>query len=323
MKDIDNIFDEKKLEKSIRKAKLKSTIKITIIAIIIFIVGTFLNTFIGIKYSQKVYEATENNVELSIPNGYISESNDVIGFLGGTGTYKIAKNICGKTVVLEDHYSSFGLLPPVNYMRQRGGSFHYAEDWPVRLWNNGYKKLRFFHPELHYKEYQNDLAQIDEIPDGKIIEMAISFDKPYAVAEFFKIQSALEPVSVTWLWLNEFTDEKFDEFKQQIEDLDGKSAGIYEQDIIGISSQHVDNLNSYTDNIFNQQFTELINKLSLSNNVYHKELYAQISKRTNTIEENPEVIGVIVHGTKEELKELIDCPIIKATSFGVVTDPIY
>lgn len=35
------------------------------------------------------------------------------------------------------------------------------------------------------------------------------------------------------------------------------------------------------------------------------------------------ILEVVVYGTKEELIELINNPLIKATSFGVITDPIY
>ena len=56
-------------------------------------VGSYVNVRICMRYSEKAYEANEAYVELSVPNGYISESNDIFGFLGGSGTYKVAKEI--------------------------------------------------------------------------------------------------------------------------------------------------------------------------------------------------------------------------------------
>ncbi|GAA0817162.1 hypothetical protein [Clostridium tertium] len=46
-------------------------------------------------------------------------------------------------------------------------------------------------------------------------------------------------------------------------------------------------------------------------------------ERRKTSFEDAKILGVVVHGTKEELIELINNPLIKATSFGVITDPIY
>ena len=45
--------------------------------------------------------------------------------------------------------------------------------------------------------------------------------------------------------------------------------------------------------------------------------------RGKTKMEDAEVLGVIVQGTKEELKQLVENPMVKATSIGVVVDPLY
>lgn len=320
MNNIDDIFDDKKLRKSVKKAKLKSTIKIIIIALIIFIIGTFANIIISLNLSAKKYEADEAYVKLTVPNGYISESNDIIGFLGGNGTYKIAKKVCDKSVILEDRISLFGLIPPMNYFRGTGNGYIVGGEWPVHLWENIYKKLSFFHPELNYKEYQNDLANLDTIPDGKIIEMAISFDKSYKIKDLYTIQTELQPSKITWAWLNEFTEEKMNEYRYSVENYDAKSAGIPEEDTIGIplySAYTFDNI-SYT-----QYYDEIIENLEKSYSSDHKKLYKEIMTKGKTSSNDAEILGVVIQGTKEDLKKIIGNPIIKASSFGVITDPIY
>lgn len=321
MSDIDDIFDDKKLKQSIRKVKVKSTLKIIVIASIVIIVGGLLNIFIGLNLSKKQYEKNDAYVKLSIPNGYISESNDIIGFLGGTGTYKIAKNMGGKPVILEDKNSSFGLIPPINYSRLAGGSYHIASQWPVSFWENGYKKLLFFHPQLQYKEYKNDLADIEKIPDGKIIEMAISFDKPYKVTDLSIIQNKLEPANVTWMWLNEFTDKKMQEYQYEIDNYDAKANGVSESETIGLSVPTAHN--DFTYNPYTQGYDEIVDTLNKSSLPEHKALYDKIISNGKTKIEDAEILGVIVHGTKSELKQLIDTPLIKASSIGVIVDPLY
>ena len=55
----------------------------------------------------------------------------------------------------------------------------------------------------------------------------------------------------------------------------------------------------------------------------NKTLYNEIMERGKTASVDAKILGVVGHGTKEEWIELINNPLIKATSFGVITDPIY
>lgn len=320
MKDIEDMFDEKKLKKSVKKAKIKSAIRIAIIAIGVFVIGGLLNIIISLKLSAINFERMETNVKLSMPNGYISYSNDIVGFLGGSGRYKISKEIGGKSVVLSDRDVLFGLIPPMNYFRSRSGAYHNAGEWPVSLWESGYKRLRFFHPELEYKKYQNDLENIDDITDGKVIEMAISFDKPYKVDDIYSITSTLEPADIKWIWLNEFTEEFIDEYKYAIDNYDAEANGINEGEAIGIS---VRDISTFSKTSYDSYYDELIDNLKKSGSSDYKKLYDEIMERGKTSVDDAEILGVVVQGTKEELKELIGKPIIKATSFGVVVDPLY
>lgn len=320
MKDIDSLFDDKKLKKSVKKAKIKSTLRIVLIALIVFICGSILNIIISLKLSEKKYEMDEAYIKLTAPNGYISESNDIIGFLGGSGSYKIAKKIAGTSVILEDRLSLFGVIAPINYSRSSGNGYHTAGDWPVNLWENGYKKLRFFHPNLQYKEYQNDLANIDKIPDGKIIEMAISFDKPYKINDLYTIESELKPANITWVWLNEFTEEKIKEYQYEIENYDAKATGIYAEDTIGISLY---NSHDLTTSSYVEYYDEILENLEKSYSTEHNKLYEEIKSKGKTSSSDAEILGVVLQGTKEDFKNLIENPIIKASSFGVIIDPIY
>lgn len=331
MNSIDDVFDEKKIEKAIKKAKAKLIFKIVIILILVLLIGGYINLKLCIKYSNKFYESNEAKIQLSVPNGYISEANDTFGFLGGNGTYKISKYIGGKSIDLEEHYSYFGIFPPINYTRITGGGYHISGDFPVSIWKNGYKKMRFFNPELNYKKYQNDIDNIDNIPDGKIVEMAISFDKPYKVSDLYLLKNKLMPAKITWIWLNEFTEEKQNEFNYEIENYDSEANGIHESDVIGIEvykdfAKDLRKDSYYLDmnnNQYNEEYTNIINNLSKSYDADHKKLYEEIMRSGKTSYDDAEILGVVVHGTKEEIKSLINNPIIKATVFGIVTDPLY
>lgn len=320
MKDINNMFDDKKLKESVRRAKVKSTIKTISISIVVFVAGSFINTAIGIKYSTRSYEANEACVSVSVPGGYISESTDFIGFLGGNGSYKITKKIGDKPVILEDRVSFFGLIPQITFSRGTGAGYHIAGQWPVSIWENGYKKMRFFHPNIKYGEYQNELAAIDKIPEEKIIEMAISFDKPYKMAELFTIQNKLKPARISWVWLNEFTEEKMKQYESEVANYDSKANGVKEDEAIGISIPNKGELGA---NPYDEYYDVLVENLGKSYMPEHKKLYDEIMARGKTKIADAEVLGVIVQGTKEELKQLAENPMVKATSIGVVVDPLY
>lgn len=320
MKDMENIFDDNKLKKSLKKAKVKSTLRIISISLIVFIGGSILNTLICIILSQKNYEATEAYVKLTVPGAYISESTDFVGFLGGTGNYKVTKNIGFKPVTIEDRVSTFGLLPQIAVSRGQGAGYHIGDQWPVGIWENGYRKMRFFHPNLKYEEYQFDLADIDKIPEGKVIEMAISFDKPYKANELYTLQNQLKPASVSWLWLNEFTEDKIEEFKYEIENYDAKANGIEESEVLGIALSPFASIGT---NPYEEKYEELVKYLGKSSSPDHKKLYEKLMKEGKTPLEEAEILGVIVQGTKEELKQLEGNPMIKATSIGIVSDPLY
>lgn len=324
MKDIDNFLDEKKLKRSIRRAKINLTIKIICISALVFILGSAINNKLSLKYSNMSYEKEEAVVKLTIPNGYISESSDFMGLLGGTSFKKISKNIGGKNVIINDSITKFkinGELAINTYGRANGGGYSNSDnEWPVSTNKYGYKKLRFFHPELDYKEYQNDLDNIDKIPDGKIVELAISFDRAYSIYELNMIQNKLKNVEIKWLWLDEFTNKKMKEYKYEIDNYESKAAGIEEGDVIGIECYNPKYFNKED---YNEKYDELISLLDKSPYINHKELYDEIMERGITSAEDAEILGVVVHGTKEELKEIVGLPIIKASSFGIITDPIY
>ena len=66
----------------------------------------------------------------------------------------------------------------------------------------------------------------------------------------------------------------------------------------------------------------LIERLSKSPYMNHKELYYEIIERGKTSVDDAEILGVVVHGTKEEIEKLVELEIIKASTFGVIIDQV-
>ena len=108
-----------------------------------------------------------------------------------------------------------------------------------------------------------------------------------------------------------------DKYKYEVDNYDAKANGIRESEVLGLEISH-ESYSSYDNN-----YDELIENLKKSRYKYNNELYDEIMERGKTSVEDAEILGVIVQGTKEEMKKLINSPVIKATSIGIVTDPVY
>ncbi|WP_461207363.1 anti sigma factor C-terminal domain-containing protein [Clostridium sp. DL1XJH146] len=313
----EDLFDDEKLEKSIKKGKRNSTIKIIIISIIvgvvIFVMGMFINTKISMEMSENSFNNIETITKLTVPKGYISNSIDILGFLGGSGNYSISKTVGNKTVVLKENISNFGVFSSNVVSRYQGIGIHASDDWPENYWENGYRKMIFFHPDIDYKEYKNDLALLDEVPDGKIIEMGISFDNKYSVSEVY---SLFPEINKTWIWINAFTDKEMEEYKMEANEYDPKACYIDEFNISGISI--TDDYYLYNDT--EDKYQELLDLLKTSTYARHNEIYNELVEKGKESADSIECLGVIVQGTKEDLKELLENPHIKASSFGVIVD---
>ncbi|SHI88079.1 Sigma factor regulator N-terminal [Desulfosporosinus lacus DSM 15449] len=311
--ELDEMFDDEKLTMAIKKRIRKSSIKMIFISLVVitvaFIAIYFANLAITHKLSNEIFGFNENNIKLHVPNGYISKSTDSMGFLVGRSDYTVSRDVAAKPVVLENKVSAYGLLTPLVLGRSQGvGSF--AGEWSVDYWENGYRKMIFFNPEISYKEYKNDLDELDKVSSDKLIELGLSFDKPYIATD---MPTILPLVKISWYWVDAFRKEDSDRHKKQATENDGKATYIREDDALGVSVYH-----DLKD--FNEGYNNLRELLKSSKDNKYNEIYNELVAKGYTDSSNVPILGVIVYGTKDELKLLIDNPHIKASSFGVVVD---
>lgn len=313
MNNLDDMFNDSKLEKALKKAKRKSSIKIILIsmlvAVFVVVTGITANNKITNKMAFKKSNEINNLVELSIPNGYVSRMFLNIGFMGGDGTYRISKRIGNKSVILEDKVMVFGKFPR-NIFTVYANGFRNLGKWPNDNWEYGYRKMMFFHPEIQYKEYRNDWELFDKLPDDKIIEVGVSLDKAYKPLEVFDM---LPKVNEAWYWIDAFKEDEISEYKKMVKDYDPSACFIREDEILTIRV----NYSSYD---FKFNYKELMDNMKDSGIKRYEDIY-NIQKAKNY--EDPgdvPVLGFIVQGNKEQLKALKDNPHIKAISVGVFTD---
>lgn len=305
--ELNEIFNEDNLNMAIKQGKKRSTKKTVIIsllvAVTVFIVIFITNAMVTIKLSNTAFEFNKANIKLHVINGYISKSSDSMGFLGGKSEYAVTREIGGKPVVLENRVSLFGLTPPLSISRNRGVYGVDASEWKINYWENGNRKMIFFHPEISYKEYKNDLNELDKISGDKLIELGLSFDKSYKLAD---IPTILPNVKKSWYWVDAFRKSDIEQYKRDVKEYGAKSSFIYEDDVLGVSD--------------NGNYSDLLDLLKSSKDKKYNEIHNELLIKGYTESSNVPILGAVVYGAKDELKSLIGNPHIKAASFGVVVD---
>jgi len=322
--DLGEIFNDNNLDKAIKKGKRKTFIKVSaislVIAVIVFFAGQYINTEVTMGMEEEAYNYNKMLVELGIPNGYISESYTTLGFLGGYSIYEISRNVGSRSVVLEDRYFAFGK----QRVMTRVSGYHTSPnegEWTNYYWENGYEKMIFFHPNISYKEYKNDLQLLEDLPDGKLIEMGISFEQPYTYDEVLNL--ILPELNISWYWIDSYSEEDLYGYKSYAEGIGNtlsQKAYILENEVLGLGFMQNRYYGENSISEFDYKYNALLETLQNSNDKKHNDTYQTLVNNGYTDASNVPILGVIVYGTKDELKELVDNPHIKATSFGVIID---
>lgn len=323
----DEVFNEKKLDRAIKRGKRKATIRTIVISLIVLVIalaaGNYYNTKISYKMSEEAFKREQEFVKLTVPNGYISQSIDTIGFLGGRGTYKISKAVGPKPVIVSEGVSIFGLpsdnlivkllgvSPKYPITRAAGGGETSGEN-SISYSIYGYRKMKFFHPEINYEKYQNDLKELDNLSDNQLIEMGVSFDKPYKEEDMTSIMGYTKR---SWYWVDVFLKEDLDRFKKEAKMFGGEMGYIPEFNAIGVPVF----TSGATDNFAQRYEPFLIELLKNTKLERYSKIYKELEAKGYKSYADMPILGAVVYGTKSELKQLLSNPHIKASSFGVVT----
>lgn len=304
----DDLFDEHNIKKAIKKGKRKTIITVVFVSVIVFVVLNAVNFAAYSYYSQKAYKQWDAYVRLSTPNGYISETVDTRGILGGETQFKVSKNMKTKSLVLEQKQYKFGLLPSLSYSRISGNSIGVTgEDWQVTYKENGWRDLLFFHPTVSYKKYKHDEDLINQMQGDQIYEVALSFDKPYKQSDL----PLYELPAMTWFWINTYSYRQMKIFQEEAEKNVWSSTFIRENEALGFSV----NSPIYSTIKFDSEYEDFLNLLQSSYYDEHQNAF-EIMKDIKA--DDVEILGIVVYGTKEEVIEIIQNPIIQSVSLGGV-----
>ncbi|MDD5600814.1 MAG: anti sigma factor C-terminal domain-containing protein [Actinomycetota bacterium] len=340
-------FSSEEVKKVVKKAKLFTVLRnvvITLVVLVILGIAIFIsNLLILDRMARNVWADEYIFNQVARPNSYISEARSKDGFLAGEMEF-VTYRIVGKRAVCDGTYIIKYIPLPIisgiyghsalgQQLAQIG-----TEDGEQRYYNRaGNREMMFYHPEVEYKNYKNDLKLLEEIENDKYIEMALSFNQDYSVEAVKELLP--DKLTQAWYWVDSFSKGDLDGLKGHYAEIeitgqDGKPTvekiyhepqalhtnevynKVYGMKAITNTGEEIeDPCNSFIRAIeygtnnksrYQTQFQELYNKLSDNN--------GKISR------DNIRVIGVVVTGDASSLGLLKDADYIKASSLGIVVN---
>lgn len=195
LKELFDIQEKPNFNKIIKRAKIFSIIRTTIVSLMIFIIVSFVvfisNATILNQMSNKKQECLSNFFNISMPNAYIGSIQSDDRIMVGEIDYVRYRFLGNKPITDGNYKDGYTYMPLINgiygdwgnYLFNSGGKSS-KDSKEVSKYNKAGKKvMEFYHPSVKYKSYINDLENLDEIGNNKVMEISLSFDKAYSLEE--------------------------------------------------------------------------------------------------------------------------------------------
>lgn len=299
--ELEDIFDDNSLKKTLKKAKRVTLVRTLLISVIVCLAvgyGVYrMNSWIVDKRGSEVaLKHMQEDSVMKAPNTFVQTENINFGFFQGTVKRKVYKVIEDKIIPwdTEDvHYDFHGY-----YSTSFSSYSTIVNDTTVVNIPSGEKEMMFYVPQYTYKSYLDDLSKLNDYPEDKYMELAISFDKSYSLEEVKKMLP--QSVHPTWFWVNEYANKPAE-----------KSEPEYGRWLLGIY-EPTSNLGEVESDITIKNEQDFLQNLKK----YDKNLYKSVQKK----QKDGLIIGVVVTGTKEDLLSLKGKSYVKASSIGAVVD---
>lgn len=301
-----NDNDFSKLVKKARRRSLIKNIMISfIVSLLLFTCLFWLGTFFMNKKVDN--EISYDYATQSIQGANVQNMGSLYNYtpFSISVTTETKKIIAGVPVPWENHEKVFSIFGPSrsiqsNFITGTGNS----EDERIPIYFQGERVIEFYHPNGNYEFLPDDRPLLDKIAENKVIEMAFSFDAPYSIEE---VQNRFS-TQQNWYWVN----------TGSIEEQTGEKEPITGNNAFGFLTNRdpVESANG---------FIQQIRWLQEEQGDFREEANRLYSTMTNNGQidldsENLEIIGVVVTGTPEELKQYSNAQMVRAAVLGVTAD---
>ncbi|MCG0275835.1 MAG: anti-sigma factor [Thermosediminibacteraceae bacterium] len=313
-------FNSDETKKLLQKAKVITLLRTVAVSLFVFLLLSIaiviINTVVLNRIAMKKLTSEQNFDLVARPNIYMSQYQFNDGFLTGELEY-VTHRIVGNRPVYNGtykiKYSIIPIVPGIYGPSARGQLIQVEDKGDYSHYNRvGNREMKFYHPYIEYKTYQNDLALLEEIGEDKYLEMALSFDRDYSLEE---VQAMLpDEVKPVWYWVNTYNEEDLNELKK------GEII-LFANQVYGMKGVNSDGTIIKDPRL---SFISAVNFGLKQKSRYHSQfqrLYQNLSNDKGEItKDNIRVIGVVVTGDTASMKLLRDKTYIKAATLGIVID---
>jgi hypothetical protein len=307
------------LTKVVRRARRHAIIRNVVISILssaVVLVGAFLMNIQLLNISRnKLVSSILLENRISGPNVYLGNDYMRDGWFGGQLQFQTYKVIEGVPIPWETTAYVYNA---------RGGFSVMAGEYDAtsvgnRLYNSQteQREMVFYHPDIKYGHYMNDLSQLKNIPSGKYVEMAISFDKTY---DFSQIQAMMpNGVHAVWYWVNTYSTQDIQFRASQAPDIFPMTSyavyGFENEPYMrqpDVKQTPKDFINAVESGLtihgsFHSEFQQIYDVLS----------HGKASISSSDVK----IIGVVVTGTPHDLMALQGNHFVKAAVLGAIANP--
>ncbi|OAB43572.1 anti-sigma factor [Paenibacillus antarcticus] len=324
--------DHKNLSNLIKKAKRKTFIRNIIISLIVTVVVLFGGFLLNIQLisSSSSQESKDEYAlkNISGPNQYISGITGQDGFLSGTTEYNIYKVVEGVPIpwrTKKTVYNVFPFLPFANIGGSVNGLSLSLPDPDMiregyeytRSYNGltGQRLMNFYIPDVNYNgKVLNDLSALEQMDQDKLVEMAISFDKPYSLAE---VRKMIPPeLTQVWYWVDTYDNRKFyDPYKDGNGNISFANP-LFESWVFGFGI-HLDGPQMNEKDFIASLEQGLEGKYEYEFNRIYNYLRGDKAKPS---ESDIRLLGVVLTGNAKELQILKGQPYVRGAVLGAIVD---
>ena len=311
------------LKKTVRRARRISVFRNVMISVVVSIAviggGLFLNNELLAHTERNLRAAAFLDAETHQPDVFLGNSHTTYGLFGGQEQYQLFKVINGVPISWGTETYSFNVLGQYSLM---GGDYSPAPQLQrpngTRVYNyqTQQRLMEFYYPGVTYPHYFNDLSQLNEIPSGDSVEMAISFEKSYT----FNQVTAMLPTGVhtAWYWVDTYDNNTVQAMKQS------PDTALMPYQVYGFGNQaNPGDSVSRTPQFFIQLLQAGLKLKGVARDQY-QQIFNVLSHGQGSITPaDVKIIGVVVTGTPHDLEALQGQKFVKASVLGAIANPYH
>jgi len=306
------------LRKTMSKAKRTSIIRTILISlsvsIVVFTAFFWIGNYVLNKKIEKELSLDAMWYSVYGANRELQGATIDHSLLSATVKSKFVKTVGDVPIDWVPLEKEFSVIGSSNLMTSEGvsGSGD-VEDERIQMYFNGERSIEFFHPKVTSKLI-DDRELINSLDEGKVLELALSFDKGYSLKEVEKTFNK----NLSWVWVDSYNQDRLEEFKTFRKET-GKDLPIIGDEAVGFK---------YTGDASNQNgatlFIDYLN--TLKEDGKYEEMASRIvdeltdNSKKELTPEQLRIIGVVITGTPDQLEAYGDVPFVRAATLGVTTD---